>query len=187
MARATPTPLPLIADEPPIPEDLYPQCLAWDAVAGEPIERVLSCLRDLNEWELKKFFNSTSKDFQNLTPAELLCGQRERHATLNEGHAMLLQLPRSVRLDMVCGARFRDLVFRQLADTAGAATDDEKRKLLQFQRMGSHLVEISTAVLARSNDAKATAVLNDLRRYWEAAEKCISEAQSGADPSVPFK
>lgn len=155
MTRKPPTRSPVVTEKRPIPEDLYPQFLSWDSVAGEPIERVLACLRDLNEEEMKEFFNSSSKDFCRLPAAALLCGQPEPNATLKDNQNVLLRLPRQVRLDMVAGSatRFRELVFQQLKGMGGAAADIEKRKLLMFCRMNERLIELSTAAFGDSKSS----------------------------------
>jgi hypothetical protein len=179
MTRKTSTHPTVPYEERPLPEDLYPRFLSWPSVEGEPIARVLSCLRDLDEVELKEFFNMRSKDFCRLTPAELLCGQPESDSALGEPLATLLKLPRLVRLDMVCGsaARFRELVFRQLREMDGAANDADKRKLLGIRRTTAHLVEAAVAAHGRSRNSRVIEAVNTLHNFSEELEVIISHAR----------
>jgi len=178
----------LVDEAAPIPEALYPKCVAQEGISGEPIERVLSCLRDLNEDERREFFNLNSKQFDGLTPAELLCGRPEGNAVLKASHSALLQLPFPVRLDMVAGAatRFHEMVFQQLRDMDGAAGDTEKRKMLLIRRASDHLLVASTRVFGESPGPLGAMTLGHLRRYKDELEEFISKAQHEADPTVYF-
>lgn len=182
MTRKPPTRQPVVTER-PIPENLYPQFLSWDSVDGEPIDRVLSCLRDLLEMELHEFFNSSSKEFFRLPPAALLCGRPEPNATPTDKQAVLLRLPKQVRLDMVAGSatRFRALVFEELRNLGGEAGHIDMRKLLSIRRTRDRLLELSTAAFGDSKGSPAFNLINGLRSVSEELDSAITRARDEAE------